>query len=227
MGASALPELEFLVLSDLSAMVRNKPNWHEKFPSVGAKWKQEFRDAFLSPENQSVLPVESYRREVYKVLKQVHPDIGIERSGLTSVDVILADIESRLTAAALRLAEGEDADELNEVHIARAVREVVQGELVVHGLSEGNRALQRFEASIAADDVEDPPNFASDQLTAMHAEELQKQQALRQAESAAGQPTPPPKLLPPLRADFFDADVTPDQFASLLEFAFDELEVCF
>jgi hypothetical protein len=231
MGAVALPELEFLVLSDLSATVRNKPNWHEKFASVGEKWKQEFRDAFFSPGTQPVLPIDSYRREVYKVLKQVHPDMGIERSGLSAIDVIVADVESRLRAAAVRLAEEENAEELTELHIARAVREIVPGELATHGISEGNRALTRFEASLEAEEdgaMEDPPTFASDELATLHAEVQQAQQAQRQAESAAGaEPLDDlSRIIPPQESDMFDAEVTPDQFSSLLEFAFDELEVC-
>ena len=91
---------------------------------------------------------ESYASYVYRVLKQVHPDVGISRRAMGIMNSFTSDIFDRLTNEALRLSRYAGRATLSSREIQTAVRLLLPGELAKHAVSEGTKA-GKFRSLVA------------------------------------------------------------------------------
>ena len=87
---------------------------------------------------------ETFGSYVYKVLKQVHPDVGISRRAMGIMNSFTSDIFDRLTNEALRLSRYAGRATLSSREIQTAVRLLLPGELAKHAVSEGTKAVQKY-----------------------------------------------------------------------------------
>lgn len=90
---------------------------------------------------------ESFISYIHKVLKQVHVDIGIGKKALSIMDAFVNDSFDRLTNEALRLARYANKRTLTSREIQTAVRLLLPGELAKHAVSEGSKAVQKYQSS--------------------------------------------------------------------------------
>jgi len=88
--------------------------------------------------------VESYSTYIYRVLKQVHPDTGISKSGMAVMNSFINDVFGRVTAEAGNLARYNDRKTLSSREVQTAIRLVLPGELAKHAVSEGTKAVTKF-----------------------------------------------------------------------------------
>lgn len=95
-------------------------------------------------------PANSYASYIYKVLKQVHPDTGISRKAMVIMDNFINDIFERIAAEAGRLARYNKRNTLSSREIQTAVRLLLPGELAKHAVSEGTKAVTKYNSSHAA-----------------------------------------------------------------------------
>uniref|UniRef100_A0AAV2LLL4 Histone H2B n=1 Tax=Knipowitschia caucasica TaxID=637954 RepID=A0AAV2LLL4_KNICA len=79
------------------------------------------------------------RREVYKVLKQVHPDTGISSRAMSIMNSFVNDIFERIGGEASRLAHYNKRSTIASREIQTAVRLLLPGELAKHAVSEGTK----------------------------------------------------------------------------------------
>ena len=84
---------------------------------------------------------------VYKVLKQVHPNIGISSKAMNIMESFCNDLFERLAAEAARLARYNRKSIIQPRDIQSAVRLLLPGELSKHAVSEGTKALTKYNAS--------------------------------------------------------------------------------
>lgn len=91
--------------------------------------------------------VYSYRSYAYKVLKQVHPNVGVTKRSMSVMNSFIADIFDRLTSEATRLASYTKKKTLSSREIQTAVRLVLSGELAKHAVSQGTKAVTYFTSS--------------------------------------------------------------------------------
>eukprot|EP00252_Welwitschia_mirabilis_P017930 TRINITY_DN3_c0_g2_i1.p1 TRINITY_DN3_c0_g2~~TRINITY_DN3_c0_g2_i1.p1 ORF type:complete len:158 (-),score=32.97 TRINITY_DN3_c0_g2_i1:715-1188(-) len=91
--------------------------------------------------------VESYKIYVYKVLKQVHPDIGISSKAMAIMNSFVTDIFEKLAGESSKLARYSKRDTLSSREVQTAVRLVLPGELSKHAVSEGTKAVTKFTSS--------------------------------------------------------------------------------
>jgi len=89
----------------------------------------------------------SYKSYIYKVLKQVHPDTGISRKAMIIMDNFINDIFERLAAEAGRLARYNKRHTITSREIQTAVRLILPGELAKHAVSEGTKAVTKYNSS--------------------------------------------------------------------------------
>jgi histone H2B len=80
--------------------------------------------------------VESYSSYIYKVLKQVHPDTGISKKGMSIMNSFINDIFERIAGEAGKLATYNKKATLSSREIQTAVRLMLPGELAKHAVSE-------------------------------------------------------------------------------------------
>ena len=86
---------------------------------------------------------------IYKVLKQVHPNTGISKRGMSILNSFINDIFERLALEASRLSRYNKKSTLSSREIQTAVRLLLPGELAKHAVSEGTKAVTKFQSSSA------------------------------------------------------------------------------
>uniref|UniRef100_A0A7S2TS51 Histone H2B n=2 Tax=Lotharella TaxID=74819 RepID=A0A7S2TS51_9EUKA len=91
--------------------------------------------------------VESYSTYIYKVLKQVHPDTGISRRGMSIMNSFIGDIFERIATEAGKLCRFNNKATLSSREIQTAVRLILPGELAKHAVSEGTKAVTKYTSS--------------------------------------------------------------------------------
>ena len=90
---------------------------------------------------------ESYSSYIYKVLKQVHPDTGISKRGMSIMNSFINDIFERMASEAGRLSRYNKKATLSSREVQTAVRLLLPGELAKHAVSEGTKAVTKFTSS--------------------------------------------------------------------------------
>ncbi|CAA7390866.1 unnamed protein product [Spirodela intermedia] len=93
-----------------------------------------------------------YKRYVFRVLKQVHPELRVSSMAMTVLDSLVKDMFERLAGEASRLSKYSGRATLSTREIQAAVRLVLPRELGEHALAEGNKAVANFMTA-AADKV--------------------------------------------------------------------------
>ena len=90
---------------------------------------------------------ESYSSYIYKVLKQVHPDTGISKKGMSIMNSFINDIFERIAMEAGKLSRYSKKATLSSREIQTSVRLMLPGELAKHAVSEGTKAVTKFTSS--------------------------------------------------------------------------------
>ena len=116
-----------------------------KTPSVGKKAAKTPKKA--GGKSKSKKRVESYSSYIYKVLKQVHPNTGISKRGMSILNSFINDIFDRLAGEAGKLAVYSKKATLSSREIQTSVRLMLPGELSKHAVSEGTKAVTKFSSS--------------------------------------------------------------------------------
>ncbi|KAG5515629.1 hypothetical protein RHGRI_036616 [Rhododendron griersonianum] len=93
---------------------------------------------------------EVYKRYVYRVLKQVHPELGVSSKAMTVLNNFMSDMFERLADEAARLLKYTGRKTLTSSEIQAAVKLVLPGELGKHAVVEGTKAVKAYLASTAA-----------------------------------------------------------------------------
>lgn len=119
-----------------------------KTPAVGKKAAKTPKKAVAAGKRHHKR-VESYSSYIYKVLKQVHPETGISKKGMSIMNSFINDIFERLALEASRLARYNKKATLSSREIQTAVRLLLPGELAKHAVSEGTKAVTKFTSSSA------------------------------------------------------------------------------
>ena len=117
-----------------------------KTPAVGKKAAKTPKKAGAGGKRNKKR-VESYSSYIYKVLKQVHPNTGISKRGMSILNSFINDIFERLALEASRLSRYNKKSTLSSREIQTAVRLLLPGELAKHAVSEGTKAVTEFQSS--------------------------------------------------------------------------------
>uniref|UniRef100_A0A0D9UWU2 Histone H2B n=1 Tax=Leersia perrieri TaxID=77586 RepID=A0A0D9UWU2_9ORYZ len=91
--------------------------------------------------------VETYKIYIFKVLKQVHPDIGISSKAMSIMNSFINDIFEKLAGEAAKLARYNKKPTITSREIQTSVRLVLPGELAKHAVSEGTKAVTKFTSA--------------------------------------------------------------------------------
>jgi len=92
----------------------------------------------------------TYASYIYRVLKQTHPDKGISRKAMTIMNGFVEDMFERIMTEACRLSRYNKRSTITSREIQTAVRMVLPGDLSGHAISEGHKALEKYQLSLAA-----------------------------------------------------------------------------
>ena len=89
---------------------------------------------------------ESFSLALYKILTQIHPDIGISNRAISIVNQLMNDIFERIATEAARLAALRKKSTLTSGDIKVAVQLSLGQELAKHAMSEGLKAVTHVNA---------------------------------------------------------------------------------
>ena len=90
---------------------------------------------------------ETYSTYIYKVLKQVHPDTGISNKAMSIMNSFVNDIFERIAGEASKLAAYNKRSTISSREIQTSVRLILPGELAKHAVSEGTKAVTKYQSS--------------------------------------------------------------------------------
>merc|ERR1712048_364231 len=105
-------------------------------PPLGAE-----KDAPVKRKRRSQASYASY---IFKVLKQVHPKMRISKQAMEIMESCVGDTFERIATEANRLGRTTNKETMTSREIQSAVRLVLPGELSKHAVSEGCKAVMKF-----------------------------------------------------------------------------------
>ncbi|AEA38801.1 histon H2B (nucleomorph) [Cryptomonas paramecium] len=89
----------------------------------------------------------SYSIYIYKVLKQIHPEIGISSRAMNIMNSFVEDIFNKISTEAVKLSQHNQIKTLTAREIQTSVRLLIPGELSKHAISEGTKAVAKYRNS--------------------------------------------------------------------------------
>merc|ERR1712110_1166383 len=110
---------------------------------MGAKGKSS-ASKNTAGKRQRKKKFESYAIYVYKVLKNIHPEIGISKRAMNVMDSFVNDLFERLALEASKLARYHGKCTMTSNDIQSATKLILPGDLAEHAIAEGTRALNKF-----------------------------------------------------------------------------------
>lgn len=89
---------------------------------------------------------DGFETYTFKVLKQTHPDTGISQKGMAVMNSMTQEALNRIVAQAAQLADANHKKTISTREIQTAVRLLLPGELAKHAVSEGTKAVTKYNA---------------------------------------------------------------------------------
>ena len=90
---------------------------------------------------------QSWNIYIYKVLKQVHPDTGVSKRAMSILNSFVTDTFGRIASEAGQLCKYNKKKTMTDREVQTAVPLVLPGELSKHAVSEGTKAVTKFQSS--------------------------------------------------------------------------------
>jgi len=90
---------------------------------------------------------ESFNTYIHRVLKQVHPKIGISKKAMSIMNSFVTDTFDKVATQAGGLCKVNKRKTLGSREVQTALRLVLPGELAKHAVSEGTKAVTKFQSS--------------------------------------------------------------------------------
>ena len=88
---------------------------------------------------------ETFSLYIYKVLKQVHPSKGISKKAMNIMNSMVVDIFDQIAVLAAQLIRYNKKRTLTTKEVYACARLLLPGELANHAISEGVRAVNKYE----------------------------------------------------------------------------------
>ncbi|KAF8750991.1 hypothetical protein HU200_012287 [Digitaria exilis] len=120
-----------------------KPKAEKRLP-VG---KSIGKDDEKKGKKKAKKSAETYKLYIFKVLKQVHPEIGISSKAMSIMNSFINDMFEKLAAEAAKLARYSKKPTITSREIQTSVCLLLPGELAKHAVSEGTKAVTKFTSS--------------------------------------------------------------------------------
>jgi len=125
-------------------------------PKKTAGKKPKTKDASSSSSSSSAGGAKKQRRHqrqdtyhsyIFKVLKQVHPELGVSNRSMAIMNSFVTDLFDRIATEAGRLARYNNRSTITSREIQTAVCLVLPGELAKHAVSEGTKAVSKYSTA--------------------------------------------------------------------------------
>ena len=116
-----------------------------------AKASKPNTPAKAAPKKASAAPKkrrgETFSVYIYRVLKQVHPELGVSKKSMSIMNSFINDIFEKVAGEASRLVRYNKKHTLSSREVQTAVRLLLPGELAKHAVSEGTKAVTKYSSA--------------------------------------------------------------------------------
>ena len=86
----------------------------------------------------------SFNTYIHRVLKQVHPKIGMSKKSMSIMNSFVNDTFEKVATEAQRLCKSSNRKTLSSREVQTALRLVLPGELAKHAISESTKAVTKI-----------------------------------------------------------------------------------
>lgn len=93
---------------------------------------------------------ETFSVHIFKVLKQVHPEVSISSKAMSIVNSMVNDIFDKMSNEAITINTHLKKNTLTARDIQTSVRLIFPGELAKHAVSEGTKAVNKYISTMPA-----------------------------------------------------------------------------
>ena len=128
------------------SMVKKSSNPSSKLASP----KKDMKKAIIPKEKVKGRRVrkETFGVYIYKVLKQVHSDIGISKKSMSIMNSFINDIYEKIAIESANLVRYNKKHTLSAREIQCAVKLLLPGELSKHAIIEGAKAVNKIASNV-------------------------------------------------------------------------------
>ena len=98
----------------------------------------------MSDTEEDVGGFTSFATYTYKVLKQIHPDLGISKKAMCIMDSFICDVLAMMLKETKQLVLIAEKDTITSREMQTATRLIFPGELAKHAVSEGTKAITTY-----------------------------------------------------------------------------------
>merc|ERR1712183_829699 len=127
--------------------IQKKHTQHTKMAASGKKSTEKRGRGAPAGTKHRKRKFNSYSVYIYKVLKNIHPEIGMSKKGMNVMNSFVSDLFDRIALEASKLARYHHKQTLSSNDIQAAVKLILPGDLAEHAIAEGTRALNKFGSS--------------------------------------------------------------------------------
>ena len=89
---------------------------------------------------------DSYSVYIYRVLKNIHGEVGISKKAMSVMNSFVGDLFERVALEASKLNRSQRKHTISSGDIQAAVKLILPGDLAEHAIAEGTRALGKFSS---------------------------------------------------------------------------------
>ena len=94
-------------------------------------------------------PVTAFTTYIYRVKKQVHPDLNISKNSMRIIESFVSDFFNRLCRESSQLMASNGNKTLRAEDVLTAIKMVLPGELGKHAYNEAEKAINTYVESVA------------------------------------------------------------------------------
>lgn len=111
------------------------------------KTPKEGGDVTKAAKKSTIKRTENYSVYIYRVLKQVHPEIGISKRSMSIMNSFITDVFEKISFESSKLTRYNKKHTLSSREVQTAVRLLLPGELSKHAVSEGTKAVTKYTSN--------------------------------------------------------------------------------
>ena len=100
-------------------------------------------------KNVYVRPEDNLERYIYRVIKQVHPDIGINRTAMSTLNTLILDLYRKISKEASEVSHNHKQQTLTSLDVQTAMKLHIPGELQKHAITQSTQACTNYEKSMS------------------------------------------------------------------------------
>merc|ERR1711907_180488 len=121
----------------------------KKSNKMAGKGKTSAQKAAAGKVQRKKKRVETFSVYIYKVLKNIHPEVGMSKKAMAVMNSFVMDLFERLALESSKLVRYHGKQTMTSNDVQSAVKLVLPGDLSEHAVAEGTRALNKFGSSSA------------------------------------------------------------------------------